>query len=619
MKKYFNILLICGILPLLFIQLMTSCSEDDTLEGAKEIYLTINPRDPFILVGDTVDIRAYVLNLSGDTIRTSIKWTSDDTSIVEIYNDKLVAQDGAQGKSTKVRATLTNGKYAVTTVTVSRHTPDGVSALEDVHYTYNKNSDTVWFNVSPINYLLDYEPILTNSNPSVIIPAKEPVYIDKSTGRVGYVFSSSNKYAKGIVKISLEGGAAQTTETQVVVSPSIVSSLVDDYQYITYESGMLMDINKEDTLWIYTKVDPSYEIDLANAEEAYNISISGNAAQMFDTGVKVVQNRGHNVYVALRSGNFIGQSVVTFECNGTTLTTTIDVQDYANQYPVDELSVDRTEITMRVGNTVYVTPSVLPVSSFGLHLPVFTPVDPTVVGTVGYLDNEYGLRGLRVGETDVIVTSNDKSIVIKVTVLEGVQSVVIQPGLQSSVFVGQSIQWFANVRTASGDVVVSTWNSSNEDISIIDDECIIKGLYACRTSITSEAGGVLSSLCTLTVSYFLSELFYYTNTTTDIDGNAAYIDDNLIILLAPTSGPFDVFQINVKPSISLWDVENGTYSDTNCQLSIEAGGAIVETIVGSITITDGPESYTKTINGELTVQLGTQSFTVTLTDLTVYI
>ncbi len=619
MKKLINILFICGVMPLIFLSILISCTEDDTLNGSKELYITINPKDPFILVGDTVALRAHVSNLSGDTIKTPIKWTSDDESIVEIYKDSLVAKHGAQGKTTLIRATLQNGKYALSRVTVSRHVATGVTALQETRYSYNAPCDTVWFVVSPKEYLYDYDPVLENSNPELVIPSDNPIYINKETGMVGYAFSSKNTYGKAKVSLTLDNGGTFKDETQVVISPSIISSLGDDFNLITLEKGMTMDINKLDTVWVNTKVDPNYEVDLANAEKAYVWNVEGNAAQMYDIGVKVAKDRGHRAYLVLRSGKYTGQTIVKFECNGTTLTTTVDVQDYANQYPVDTLKVDKTDLSFRMGKTVYITPTVIPMSSFGMHVPVFTPVDPTIVQILGYNGNEMAIKGLEVGETDIIITSNDKSVTVHVSVLENL-NIILKPGNQSHIFVGQKTQWQADVQTATGEVYIPSWRSYNENIATVDNDGFILGVSSGKAPIVAEADGVLSKPDTINVMAVPSQDVVYNNNNTNIDGNASYIDnDVLIIRMSPTGIPFEFFEIQISPNTPISDVVNATYTSSNSSIVAVANGSAVNNVTGTITISNGEESDMKTINGELTLTIGTNSFKVVINNLSTWL
>ncbi|MEG0950120.1 MAG: Ig-like domain-containing protein [Bacteroidales bacterium] len=619
MKKYRQLL---GLVCLLFSFgiLLHSCTEEQTLDGAKEVYITISPEDPFILVGDTVPLNAEISNLAGKPINTPIEWKSDDESIVSIYQDAMVAQNGAQGKSTKVRAILPNGKYALITVTVSTHTLSKITPEKSIQYTYSKNNDSVWFRVEPKELLLDFAPTVENSNPELLIPVENPVFVDAKLGRVAYVFNSGNVTDKAKITLSI-ANSETSASTQVVVSPSIYVSLGDDFNAITYENSFTMDINSNDTVWVNTKVDPTYEIDLENAKKLYNWRVDGNAAQMVNTGVIVVPNLGHRAYAVLRSGNFTGQTVVKFECNETELTSTIDVQNYTTQYPVDTLDVNKTELEISVGATAYVTPRVVPVSSYGIHLPKFTPADPSIVKVVGYNGSEMGLQGLKMGETDVVVTSNDKSVTIRVKVTEDVLGVILQSDNKKILFEGQSTQWYAKVNTSGSSEVKPNWISENEAIATVDTEGVVTAHQGGSVNIKAAAGNKVSAPAVLKVIGIPTASVDYTNGNTDEYINAAYIENGKLIVAIEslTQDPFTNVSIFITQDEAINAVTEATYSTSNSLIQIDADGAKAQVTAGSLTIKAGDDEYSKKIDADLTITIGSKSFTVRISDLIVWI
>lgn len=624
MKKYISLLMFCG--AFLLFQLLTSCNEDNTLEGAKEVYITISPKDPFIMVGDTVVLHAKVVNLNGDSIDTPIQWKSDDESLVKIYENQMIAQQGAQGKSTKIRAILENGKYALSTVTVTTHSVNGIAPFEKTHYTYDKVNDTIWFAVDPIQLLLDYTPAIENSDPELLIPnADQPIYVDKKVGKVGYVFTSRRESGKATVTLSIgPSGSEKTGSTEVVVSPSIISSFELDFNNITTGIAQIMDINTVDTVFVNTSIDRTYEIDLKNAEKYYNWKVEGNAGQLIKTGVEVVKDRGHLAYAVLRSGGFTGQTFVKFECNGTELTATVDVQNFVTQYPVDELTVNKELIEIPIGSIGSVTPTVVPLSSYGIHIPKFTAKDPSIVQVVGYNQSELGatemeLKGLKIGETDVVVTSNDKSVTIHVKVTDKVLSVVLDPG-KASMFEGQTIQWSATVNSVGGLPIHPIWKSDDPTIASIDAKGVISGKKEGKVNITAEAGGVSSDSRQLTIWGIPTSDVNYGNNNTNADANAVVIEGkDIVILFEPTTAePFKEAKIIITPQIPINNIVNATYSTGNSQISIEANGAMAGVSSGSITIASGNTNDVKNINADVTVTIGSKSFKIKLNNLTAY-
>ena len=319
MKKYKNIFF----LNVFFFVLLSvvGCKEDDTLDGAEEVYIEISPKDGYIMLGDTVSLRAIVSNVSGDVIDTPVKWSVDDDRVLKLENGNVTAVEGAQGKSTNVRATLQNGKYAISKMTVTNHIVDGVGALVDTYYSYNNDFDTIWFVVNPKNLLLDYEPTVENSNKQLVVPKANSLKVNKETGMVGYAFSSAREAGSATITLSIgPSGNEEKASTEIVLCPVVEASFSSDFSYPTYEYYTTMDINAEDTVWLYTRITPAQNADLENALQYYKWSATGNASQMVKSDVEIVEYRGYDAYIVLRSAAFEGTSQFKFSCYGSEAT-----------------------------------------------------------------------------------------------------------------------------------------------------------------------------------------------------------------------------------------------------------------------------------------------------------
>ena len=108
MKRYSIILF----LALFFgVTIFSACEEEATLDGATEVYITLNPTDISLRVGDTVKISAKVTNVSGKIINTPIAWSLADETVAKLLGDSaIVAVNGGQERETTLKATLENGK-----------------------------------------------------------------------------------------------------------------------------------------------------------------------------------------------------------------------------------------------------------------------------------------------------------------------------------------------------------------------------------------------------------------------------------------------------------------------------------------------------------------------------
>lgn len=618
MKKNRNIFF----LSVFFFVLLSvvGCEEDNTLDGAEEVYIEISPRDGYIMLGDTISLKAVVSNVSGDVINTPIKWSVDDDRVLKLENGNVTAVEGAQGKSTNIRAILQNGKYAISKMTVTNHIAEGVGALVDTYYSYNNDHDTIWFVVNPKNLLLDYEPIVENSNKELIIPKATALKVNKETGMVGYAFSSAREVGSAIITLSIgPSGNEEKASTEVVLCPVVESSFSSDFSYPTYEYYTTMDINAEDTVWIYTRVTPAQNLDLENARKFYKWSATGNAAQLVKNVEDVEEYRGHNAYIVLRSATLEGTSQFKFSCYGKEATATIDVQDYKLRYPVEKLYTDKESYSVPMEATVLVIPSVEPISSYAYHQPHFAIEDETLAEFLGYDGGAMRVRGLKEGNTNLIITSNDKTIRVPLEITEKVNQITWEPGNPLTMFVGTSVEWKATVVTASGRIYPVSWVSLNENIAVAmpkeDDTSIatITAFNAGQAYFRAEAGGKVTTDNPIKVLPIPEGDIVLTDENTVGDGNAAYEDflDNesvLSVILTPKDSEYDVFRIYIHGFVSGTD-PTGTYDATSSAMTLDIDGATAKIKSGKVSVAYTDDG-TSVINVDVKVEVGDKSFTL---------
>lgn len=618
MKKYKNIFF----LNVFFFVLLSvvGCKEDDTLDGAEEVYIEISPKDGYIMLGDTVSLRAIVSNVSGDVIDTPVKWSVDDDRVLKLENGNVTAVEGAQGKSTNVRATLQNGKYAISKMTVTNHIVDGVGALVDTYYSYNNDFDTIWFVVNPKNLLLDYEPTVENSNKQLVVPKANSLKVNKETGMVGYAFSSAREAGSAIITLSIgPSGNEEKASTEIVLCPVVEASFSSDFSYPTYEYYTTMDLNAEDTVWLYTRITPAQNADLENALQYYKWSATGNASQMVKSDVEIVEYRGYDAYIVLRSAAFEGTSQFKFSCYGSEATATIDVQDYKLRYPVEKLYTDKESYSVPMEATILVIPSVEPLSSYAYHQPRFTIEDETLAELLGYDGGAMRVRGLKEGSTNLIITSNDKTIKVPLEITEKVNQIIWESGNPLTMFVGTSVEWKATVKTVSGRIYPVNWISLNEDIAVAtpheDDSSMatITAFNAGRASFRAEAGGKVTTDSPIRVLPIPEEDIVLTDENTIGDGNAVYEDylndeSVLSVILTPKDSEYGVFRIYIHGFVSGSD-PTGIYDAATSAMTLDIDGAKAEIVSGTISVAYD-NNGASIINANVTVKVNDKRFTL---------
>ena len=431
-----------------------SCKEEATLAGADAVYITMADTDITLLVGDTLRLSATVQNASGDVIETPITWSSSDESVVKIvdvveyeYEPNpdyvnpddagspeegetegtlaegeagegegdvvvpefivksethyvgLVAVAGAQGKATTIKASLENGMYAMTNVSVGRNKLAGaITVYSSEAYgegdwrhgrdganktTYiDQLNDTVWFRVDPIqlvdDYTIDYNVELTEvaangseAQEQVFKFPAEPVYIDRNDNAVGIVFTAPRLAGKASVSLTLslnEGGVSEseTCSNEILICPKISAGFAyldaGVMRYPLYEeespsnpkpkqTAAALDINSDYMVEVCMGIRSGREddIQLAMAAEKagyFSWKIDGNAVIVEDQDVSLIKFyeqqpyvSGYISYLKVKSGTREGKVRALFSVPGQDFVCDIDVIDFKKQYPVEQIII----------------------------------------------------------------------------------------------------------------------------------------------------------------------------------------------------------------------------------------------------------------------------------------
>ena len=591
--------------------IFVGCNEDDTLDGATEVYITLNPTDIILRVGDTIKISALVTNLSGDRINTSVAWSVLDEKVAKILGDTaIVCVLGAQGKETKLKAELVNGKYALTSVTVTTNLPKGITPVNEEGLvisskrSYDITHDSVLFAVSPKELLEDFTPQYTIEGHEEY---KIPMTIDKEAGLVAIHYAAPRSAGEGKITVSIgEQATAQSASCSVLLMPVIYATFYGEKyadmpyldtrpdksvlpQWFAYTNETNMDINSEATIRVAMNIESGAKEDIEAAYKAYRWEvISGSSVVVTRMEEEFVENQGFDAVLTVRSG--IDEGEAEFHCitPDTVLVATFTVQNYKTRYPVDEITVDRSSVSMSMGDVLMLTTGVVPSTSYAYHKPKVIAEDPTVVEVGKYDGNMITLKGLKVGTTKLVLTSSDKTLEIPVTITESIKSVLWESTNNRTLFVGQSVEWGVNVTTVSGgtnpyDVIWKSFDPSILTATPVEgSRGIITAIAEGTTTVRVEVNGVRSDAASVKV-IGLQENLLYTSSNTDYENTVVYSDkDDLVILVTPESG-YELIMITLA-GVGKDDNYDGTYSVSDHQTDIEIDGAKVSATSGSVTI-----------------------------------
>lgn len=615
--------------------IFVGCNEDDTLDGATEVYITLNPTDIILRVGDTIKISALVTNLSGDRINTSVAWSVLDEKVAKILGDTaIVCVLGAQGKETKLKAELVNGKYALTSVTVTTNLPKGITPVNEEGLvisskrSYDITHDSVLFAVSPKELLEDFTPQYTIEG---LEEYKIPMTIDKEAGLVAIHYAAPRSAGEGKITVSIgEQVTAQSASCSVLLMPVIYATFYGEKyadmpyldtrpdksvlpQWFAYTNETNMDINSEATIRVAMNIESGAKEDIEAAYKAYRWEvISGSSVVVTRMEEEFVENQGFDAVLTVRSG--IDEGEAEFHCitPDTVLVATFTVQNYKTRYPVDEITVDRSSVSMSMGDVLMLTTGVVPSTSYAYHKPKVIAEDPTVVEVGRYDGNMITLKGLKVGATKLVLTSSDKTLEIPVTITESIKSVLWESTNNRTLFVGQSVEWGVNVTTVSGgtnpyDVIWKSFDPSILTATPVEgSRGIITAIAEGTTTVRVEVNGVRSDAASVKV-IGLQENMLYTSSNTDYENTVVYSDkDDLVILVTPESG-YELIMITLA-GVGKDDNYDGTYSVSDHQTDIEIDGAKVSATSGSVTIAS--RDTDALISFDLSFEVDNKTFTL---------
>lgn len=615
------------------------CNEDDTLDGATEVYITLNPTDITLRVGDTIKISALVTNLSGNRINTPITWSVLDEDVAKVLGDTaIVCVIGAQGKETKLKATLVNGKYGLASVTVTTNLPEGVTPVNEEgavissKRSYNIVHDSVMFAISPKELLDDFDPQYTIEG---LEPFGTPMTVDKEKGLVIVHYSAPRTAGEGKITVSIgEQATAQSASCTVLLLPEITATFYGEKyaglpyietrpdksvlsMYFAYTNETEMDINTETTIRVAINTPSGALEDIKAAYDAYRWEVvTPGPVVIAGMHEELVENQGFDAVLTIRAG--IEEGEAEFHCitPDTVLVATFKVQDFMNRYPVEKIIVSHESINMPEGGLIMLTTGVQPSTSYAYHKPVVVAEDTDIIEVGEYDGNMITLKGLQVGETKLVLTSNGKQLEIPVTITEGIKSVVWASGNQRTLFIGQSVQWGVDATTLSGapnpyDV---NWISSDKSILVAAqvEEDNAKGTITAiaegTATVIAEVVNVRSDAASVKVVGLPSELTY-TSSNTVYESTIVYPEkSDLIVLVTPKSG-YELITVTLSGAHSGGSNYDGTYPVANYPISVNIDNAEAPATSGSVTIASD-NNGSVLISFDLTVTVGSNTFTL---------
>lgn len=687
--KLFNKYLIPGLAATAVLAVVPACSEDDTLSGAKEVYITLDPSSISLCSGDTVKLNVSVSNISGDEIDTPVTWSTDDSSIARIVEfrdtvfeagdtvytalpdsskfyierlvksigDKLyygiVGAPGAQGMSTKYRATLSNGRFAVGTVNVINHSPSGVTPVSESVRTYRPSSvevtDTVWFNVDPWAILGDFTPTAkldkTDDGPSELTLADDYIYIDNAGKRVGVLLKPDRSHGEYDLTLSVGGnGDVLTGIAHVVVGPNIKVGMWDpdiegmspptgdQFYGFNYEVRKNLDINQETKIWARLMVEGGRTEDVANAKNSYKWEVESGNSLLIVAQDEIPNEYGFDCVLTVRSGGVNqGDNVINF-CSPDTaalvMKAYITVENWDIAHPVNDIIItpdngmSLDNLVVSAGSNLQLDVRVDPLTSLAYHRPEVVIENPDVLEFASYSGTSLTLRGSKPGTTKVTVSSLQITKSFNVTVTDEITEMSWSSGVDNMVK-GQSAEFSVAVRTASGlpNSLPVVWTSSNETVATVTGnsstatvKAIGAGAATITAKITSPSGKVTSVTRTVDVAVGIDDIIVSEETKGET-GDAGYYsqDGRYYFYVSLPDHGYQNISIYTKNQIT--DLNGPVTLDKFAEATVDGAAATVTASTLVISNANGGEA---TANGEITLSMGGVPVKIVYKNVTIY-
>lgn len=454
----------------------------------------------------------------------------------------------------------------------------------------------------------------------------------RMSGRVGVHFNSKAESGQCVITLTVGSGAtAISGKCTVVMHPDTEVSLWDDghgdgpndtyirrmvmgeYEmYRTYSITKSIDINSTSYAYAGVNVVGGIESQIRQAMDLCRWEVvKGNTVLVTSQPQEFLPSLGfdHKLYVA--SGAAEGETVFNFIAPDSILEVTFIVMDFKKQ-PVDAIETNAPEdgIKIAVDEIFSLTTAVTPKASYLYHKPVVVAEDPTIVEVGEYVEggNQIELKGLAIGQTNLVLTANDKTLVIPVTVTEGVSYIGFSRDNATAAFAGQTINWEANVTTTSGaqSQLPISWSTSDETIAVAEqgDDVTTTGV------ITAKKQGKVNIIATVLSKTQTASLeviampgdFTYTGENAKSVSLGNFGNDGRIKFTGPQNESIEIYLAGYKNKYE-FDITDMS------KVSMVYNGARISPSSGWILGVDDGEQTT--ISFELTFTLGDGQFTFT--------
>lgn len=502
----------------LFLVVGTSCKDELTLsEAGEDVYLTITPNNPTIVYGgDPLTMKCEVVSHSGKSVvDAAIEWTVDDQTVARfLEGGRLVAEHSGIGRETKVRAKLSNGKYAITTVRVTStkaeslellvynvstgkkkekvKNPDtGVEEEREVEtYSVTKSylgEDIVIAVGGALDFVVEATPagslkagdievsgvdgalcelVKLDLNPEL---DKDKIAVTPE-GAAWYRVRSLGGRGSSRITFRAPGKGAKETTVKMTFGAKI-EAIGFNQKMDVVETSDVLDIRQEKEVEIFAKIMPGSDEDVDELKRAIEWGITdvrGGGGNIIEepTVIKPQADGEPFIFrVKVKAGLLPGNFSVRCLVQGYKLAKTFTVIDKAN-VPFDKITFEGEGFDdLYAGESKPLRIRILPVSSL-VYLQEEMQISYSVpdIAEATFNGGLYSVSGKKAGQTELIATLRGQEFRFPITVKPAPRSVLIDSRTPDVLMLGDEVAWTADVQMEGGDQPV--W--SNLKWSIAD-------------------------------------------------------------------------------------------------------------------------------------------------------
>ena len=417
--------------------------------------VTLDKETLSLKIGETYSLTATVL--PDKAANKNVSWSSSDTSVATVDSNGKVTAIGV-GSARITVITEDGGKKASCSVSVNPISVTGVSLNKTSMTLLIGGTEKLTATVSPSN-ATDKNVTWSSSNTNIAT-------VD-SNGNV-----SAINVGTAIITVKTEDGG-KTATCSVTVNPVAVTNVSLNQTSLTMTVG--------DTQTLTATVSPSNATDKSVTWSSSN------------TSVATVNSSG------LVTAKAAGTATITVTTNDGGKKATCSVTVKAQTVSVTGVSLDRTSMSMTVGDTQTLTATVTPFNA--TNKSVIWSSSNTSVATV----SSSGLVSAKAaGSTTIIVTTNDggKKATCSVTVKAQTVSVtgVSLDKTAMSMTVGDTQTLTATVIPSNATNKSVTWSSNNTFVATVSSsgEVTAKATGSATITVTTSEGGK-TAFCVVTV------------------------------------------------------------------------------------------------------------------------